>query len=309
MNKNLLTFILTLLICASASAQTDIDIKNQYKITGQIVEVSSEKAVPYTTIRVLNVRNETVTVEASDILGYFSLKVKSPGSYLIKFDAMGYGADSLTVNITESVTNIGVIKLPEGQQLTGVTVSAKKLIMKQEVDKLVYDVTNDPEAKRLKMADIMKKIPFMTINALDGKLKYLDNTISTILINGKSNEMISGGRQFPMRLIKGDVMSSIEIIMPGTKDNPGDKPILVYCRRIRNFSAINHYRHIDFKGRRLWNYQKNMGRAPKVPENYKKRYFMVFRWTNPGWNIQRTNNERHGVIDWKIRSLSGIHVV
>ncbi|MEN6619234.1 MAG: outer membrane beta-barrel family protein [Rikenellaceae bacterium] len=226
MYKNLLTFILTLLICASVSAQTDIDIKNRYKISGQIVEASSEKAVPYTTIRVLNIRKETVTVEASDILGYFSLNVKSPGSYLIKFDAMGYGTDSLTVNITEPVNNIGIIKLAEGQQLTGVTVSAKKLIMKQEVDKLVYDVTNDPEAKRLKMADIMKKIPFMTINALDGKLKYLDNTISTILINGKPNEMISGGRQFPMRLIKGDVMSNIEIIMPGTKDNPGDKPII-----------------------------------------------------------------------------------
>jgi len=234
--KILITLLLTVIICVTVSAQSDLSIKNRFRISGKIVEISSEKAVPYATIQVTNNKKETVTVEATDVLGDFTLYIKSPGSFLLKFDAMGYGADSLSVNITDPVTNIGIIKLTEGEQLTGVTVSAKKLIIKQEVDRVVYDVTNDPEAKRLKMADIMKKIPFMTFSAMDGKLKYLDNNISTILIDGKPNEMISGGRQFTMRLIKGDVMSKIEIIMPGTKDNPGERPIvnIVLARELPN---------------------------------------------------------------------------
>jgi hypothetical protein len=139
---------------------------------------------------------------------------------------MGYTSDSLTVEVKESAQDIGIVRLSEGQQLSGVTVSAKRLIMRDELDRLVYDVTQDPEAKRVKMMDIMKKIPFMAENAKDGKLQYLNDRIFTIMIDGKPNEMINGSRQFPMRLIKGDVMSRIEIILPGTKDNPGEKPIL-----------------------------------------------------------------------------------
>lgn len=226
MNKKIVTSVLLLTICLSAFARLNIDLKNKYQITGKIIEASSQKAIPYASILVFANTKDTVTVKVSDILGHFSLTVKHPGNYMMKFEAMGYGTDTLSVNVSELVTDIGVIALEEGQQLSGVIVSAQKLIMKQEIDKLIYDVTKDPEAKRLKMADIMKKIPFMTINGLDGKLKYIDNKISKILINGKPNDMISGSRQFPMHLIKGDVMKNIEIILPGTKDNPGDKPII-----------------------------------------------------------------------------------
>lgn len=84
--------------------------------------------------------------------------------------------------------------LEEGELIEGAVVSTKELVMREEIDKLLYDVTKDPEAKDLKMTDIMKKIPFMTINALDGKLNYLGENIFTIYIDGKPNEMISGRR-------------------------------------------------------------------------------------------------------------------
>jgi hypothetical protein len=240
MFKFLLTSSLSIIAFTNIFAQTDKDLKNQYKIFGKIIEASSEKGLPYATIQVFNIRKENVAIATSDILGDFILHLKKSGSYLLKFDAMGYGADSLELTISEPVNNVGIIKLVEGQQLAGVKISAKKLIMKQELDKLVYDVTNDPEAKRLKMSDIMKKIPFMSINSTDGKLKYLDNNVSIILIDGKPNDMISGARQFPMNLIKGDVMSKIEVILPGTRDNPGERPIvnIKLARELPNGYAV-----------------------------------------------------------------------
>lgn len=226
MIKHLTALLLSAIICSNIYAQTNYSVKNQYKISGKILELSDGKAVPYATIQTYNNRNQIVTAVASDTSGCFSLYVKTAGKYLLKFYAMGYAQDSLDVNVAESITDIGTVNLQVvSVQLAGVTVSAKKLIMKDEFDRLVYDVTKDPEAKRVKMSDIMKKIPFMTTNA-DGKLKYLNNNVSVILIDGKPNEMISGGRQFPMHLIKGDVMSKIEIILPNTKDNPGEKPIV-----------------------------------------------------------------------------------
>ncbi len=173
-----------------------IAISAQNHITGTIIESSNNTGISYVTIQAINLEKKYTSVATSDILGNFILSVKIKGKYKLKFDAMGYGGDSLIVDIIGPNTNIGQIKLVEGQQLNGVTVVARKLIMKDEGDRLVYNVLNDPEAKKLKMSDIMKKIPFITIDAIDGKLKYLDNKVAKITIDGKYNELINSGRQF-----------------------------------------------------------------------------------------------------------------
>ena len=205
--------------------QTGPELKNRYKITGKLRSTLSDNGVPYATVQLMDSKNKILSVVATDINGLFVIYSKSSGSHLLKFDAMGYTSDSLAVNISERIMDIGTISLAEGQQLSGVTISAKKLIMKDEGDRFVYDVTKDPEAKRVKMMDIMRKIPNLSVNA-QGKLTYLDEGISTIRINGKNNEMINGSRQFTMRLIKGDVMSRIELILPNTPENKSDKTII-----------------------------------------------------------------------------------
>ncbi|MFA5713265.1 MAG: carboxypeptidase regulatory-like domain-containing protein, partial [Bacteroidales bacterium] len=226
MVKNIALSLLLLICSATLFAQRDKDIKRGYSVVGQIVDKSDNQGIPYATIRVLDRKNVVVSVGTADVLGEFKLSLRSPGNYLLKFDAMSYGSDSLSVEVKLGTNEIGIIKLSEGHQLAGVTVTAEKLVMRQELEKLIYDVTKDPDAKRLKMADIMEKIPFMKIDGTDGKLKYLEDRVPTILIDGKPHPMISSQRQFPMRMIKGDVMKDIEIILPHTSENPTDKPII-----------------------------------------------------------------------------------
>jgi len=226
-----LAIILFLIICANLSAQPASQTKGRYKVYGKVVEratVSNDTVgigIPYATVRLLDANRAVACVAATDPNGNFTVFVKSAGNYLMRIDALGFTPDSLTVEVKEAVQDIGTIRLAEGQQLAGVTVSAKKLIMKDEGDRFVYDVTQDPEAKRVKMMDIMKKIPNLSVNA-KGKLTYLDEDIATIKINGKDNEMINSDRQFTMRLIKGDVMNRIEVILPNTPENKSDKAII-----------------------------------------------------------------------------------
>ena len=226
MIKRIAVLALFLLSLGSNSyGQTDPEQKIRYKITGKVLATSSDISVPYATVQLFDTKHKTLSVAVTDINGLFIIYAKASGSYHLKFDAMGYTSDSLAVTITESLHDIGTIRLTEGQQLTGVTVSAKRLIMKDEGDRFVYDVTQDPEAKRVKMMDIMRKVPNLSVNS-QGKLTYLDEDVYTILINGKKNEMINGTRQFTMRLIKGDVMSRIELILPNTPENKSDKTII-----------------------------------------------------------------------------------
>ncbi|MEA5004922.1 MAG: outer membrane beta-barrel family protein [Rikenellaceae bacterium] len=213
------------------SAQSASQTKEHYKIYGKVLEKSTTKddttgiGIPYATVRLLNTKGVVTNVAATDPKGGFTIFVKSSGTYLIKIDAMGYARDSLKVEVNETAQDIGTIHLAAGQQLAGVTLSAEKLIMKDEGDRLVYDVTKDPEAKRVKMMDIMKKIPNLSVNS-KGKLTYLDEDIATIKINGEDNAMVNSSRQFTMRMIKGDVMNRIEVILPNTPENKSDKAII-----------------------------------------------------------------------------------
>ncbi|MCK9629333.1 MAG: TonB-dependent receptor family protein [Bacteroidales bacterium] len=231
MTNRFLFITLLLLLCINLSAQPASQTKEHYKIYGKVVEKSTTKddttgiGIPYATVRLLNTKGIVTNVAATDPKGGFTIFVKSSGTYLIKIDAMGYARDSLKVEVNETAQDIGTFHLAAGQQLAGITLSAEKLIMKDEGDRLVYDVTKDPEAKRVKMMDIMKKIPNLSVNP-KGKLTYLDEDIATIKINGEDNAMVNSGRQFTMRMIKGDVMNRIEVILPNTPENKSDKAII-----------------------------------------------------------------------------------
>lgn len=213
-----------LLLCINVIAQQNNHA--QFKIKGLILSAETDVPLQSVGVFVINEKGDTVNYSGTSYDGRFFTSVKSEGKYLLKFSAMCFMEDSLFISIVEGINDIGIVKLYEGRELGTVKVFAQKYIMKEEVDRLIYDVTKDTNAHKIKMIDIMKKIPFMKTKGTDGKLRYLSDDIGTIFINGRPNELISGGRQYPMKYIKGDVMKTIEVILPGTKDNPSDTPII-----------------------------------------------------------------------------------
>ena len=215
---------ISLLLCINVMAQPAKNMKFQLK--GLVLSSETGTPIQSAVVFVIDEKGDTINYTGTSSVGAFLTSTKSAGRYLLKFSAMSYKEDSLFVSVIEGINDIGVVKLSEGRELDAVKVFARKYIMKEEVDRLIYDVTKDTNAHKVKMMDIMKKIPFIKVKGSDGKLKYLSDDIETIYINGRPNEMINGDRQYPMKFIKGDVMKTIEIILPGTKDNPGDIPII-----------------------------------------------------------------------------------
>ncbi len=222
MNKLLICFFMLLGINAIAQPSRI----EKFQIKGLIVAKETQEPLPNVIVLVINEKGDTINYTGTSKMGTFLTSAKKEGKYLLKFVGMGINEDSSVVTISAGINDIGVVRLSEGRELGAVKIFAQKYIMKEEVDRLIYDVTKDTSAHRVKMMDIMKKIPFMKVKGSDGKLEYLNENIWTIYINGSPSEMINGNRQYPMRYIKGDVMKTIEIIKPGTKDNPGETPII-----------------------------------------------------------------------------------
>lgn len=200
--------------------------KDKIVVQGKVVNYRDSSDVPYTIVGVESFDKKFKTSTPTDINGRFAINLSANTKYIIRLTAMGFMTDSLVVETDVKDLNLGKIALIEGETLAGTTVKARKVVMKVEEDRLVYDVSKDLDAGKVKMMDIMKRIPFMAINPKSGNLSYLDENITNITINGQKNNLISGGRQHPMKLIKGDYMKEIEVILPNTGDNPTDKPII-----------------------------------------------------------------------------------
>ena len=62
--------------------------------------------------------------------------------------------------------------------------------MKQEVDRISYDVQADPESKALTGLDMMRKVPLLSVDANDN-IKLKGNGNYKILVNGKESAMMS----------------------------------------------------------------------------------------------------------------------
>lgn len=255
MKKNKVTALLLLLFNLSfygyAFAQESTG-KDYYILQGKVVEKENDISIPYVTVRVFDTKNNSVTAVSSDDKGRYTVTLKRRGIYILKYYAMGFSEDSLYTNVTEpGILKLSDISLSSGQLLSEVRVVANRSLITQEVDKLVYDVSLDPDARKLKMADIMLKIPHMQHKIEDGNLRYLDENISTIYINGVRNDMISGSRQYPMNFIRGDVMSKIEVIMPNTAENKTDKYIvnIKLAREIPNGVAFQNTFSINTRNR------------------------------------------------------------
>lgn len=103
--------------------------------------------------------------------------------------------------------DLGKIRLKEdNEELDAAGIFAKTLI-KKESDRIVYDVSADPDAARMNMSAFMSKVPGLKMSVRNGDLEYGHIPLEKILIDDKENDMISKSRQYPMSFIKADYMS------------------------------------------------------------------------------------------------------
>jgi len=193
-------------------------------ISGLVVDAESGAEMEYVTVIAADQHGKMVTASISDKQGVFLLSLSKRGRYTLHFSFMGYTTVLQEVDFQGERMHIPTIELPKRSYEIGEVVV--KPLIRREVDRIVYDVGRDPDAAKMKMMEIMEKIPELRINPGNGNLMYEYEQISKILFSGHEEELISTRRQYPMEFIKASVMSQIEVILPGSAEYDNQKPIL-----------------------------------------------------------------------------------
>ncbi len=158
-----------------------------------------------------NAKSLKSTLSKND--GSFSFHSLKRQSYKLKVSTIGYESKTVAVPETQQgIIDLGHVMLkPSPMGLNEVSVTAAKPIVKQEVDRIAYDVQADPESKSFTVLDMLRKVPLISVDASDN-IKLKGNTNYKILINGRPSAMLAKDPAEVFKSMPAENIQKIEVI-------------------------------------------------------------------------------------------------
>lgn len=182
-------------------------------ITGTVIDSANNKPMGYVTVAIQDSKTHTgVKSGLTKEDGTFSVKAPAGKTYEAVLVFVGYGNKTIAVNGKGSDVNIGKVSLAaSSSQLKEVSVTAARPLMKQEVDRISYDIQADPDSKALSVLDMMRKVPLLTVDGNDNiQLKGSGNY--KILINGKESALVAKNPSDILKSMPATNIEKIEVI-------------------------------------------------------------------------------------------------
>jgi hypothetical protein len=155
-------------------------------VKGMVIDSVANKPLSYVTVALQDAKTQqSVKAGLTKDDGSFALKAPVGNAYQLVLVSVGYKNKVIKINSTGSDIDAGRILLsPSSSQLKEVSVTAARPMIKQEVDRIAYDVQADPDSKALSALDMMRKVPLLSVDGNDNiQLKGSGNY--KILVNGK----------------------------------------------------------------------------------------------------------------------------
>ncbi|WP_177181267.1 outer membrane beta-barrel family protein [Parapedobacter koreensis] len=182
-------------------------------LKGKVVDSADNKALEYVTI---NIRTDSTAIRSilTDAMGKFEWTGLTPGKYMLTFVAVGYETKDLPIELTNNapVLDLGDIPLAAGAEaLDEVVVTATRPIVKQDIDRLTYDVQADPESKILTALDLLRKVPLLSVDG-DENVLLQGNANYRIFINNKPSDMIARNPKEVLKAMPAESIQKIEVI-------------------------------------------------------------------------------------------------
>ena len=185
------------------------DIK-KIKISGKIVEKSSNLPLEYATIRFTDfTTNKVVTGGITNPSGEFTIEI-NPGVYNISYEFISFKTLEVKQKTLNESSNLGIIALEdESKKLEEVVIRLEKTTVEIKLDKKIYNVGKDIMVKGGTVSDVLDNVPSVSVD-VEGKVSLRGNENVTILIDGKPSNAINISDA--LRLIPADAVDKIEVV-------------------------------------------------------------------------------------------------
>lgn len=201
--------VLWLLFCLLINGMS---LAQQWQIKGRILDKETGEPLPYASVFLQKLPLwELVKGCVSDEQGYFVMSTPS-GKQVLSVKYLGYALWSKGIEEGEDTTiDLGNIFLqPSSQELDIVMV---KPLVEQSVDKIIYNLSSDPDREKLSLSEILGKVPM--IKTLPNGNFFIDSPDKKFLIvrNGKRDALFSGNVQDILKQLPAMGFSTVRLLL------------------------------------------------------------------------------------------------
>ncbi len=165
----------------------------------------TEKAIAYTT---------------SDEDGRFFQRLDGSGHYELLFSGIGRkpARRSFTIPAQRDTLDLGDILIQDDvETLSAGVVVAQRNLVKMEVDKMTYNVSDDVDSKTSTVLDMLRKVPMVSVDGQDN-ITVNGSSSFQVYVDGKPNQMMSQNASTIFKMMPASTIKNIEVITnPGVK--------------------------------------------------------------------------------------------
>ncbi len=213
--KKLLLSLVAVIFSLAVSAQS-----GNFHAEGIVKDSLTGMAEPFVTLRLMKVGQERpVAVAASDENGRFKIGTTKAGTYELQVSTIGKTTLKRKVTLSSAKTlNLGTLLLTDASNALGeATVTAQKVVVKAEVDRIGYSMKDDPDAQTNTLLEMLRKVPMVQVDGEDN-IQVNGSSSFKVYVNGKPNQMMSSNPSLILKNYPASAVKKVEVVTdPGAK--------------------------------------------------------------------------------------------
>lgn len=216
-----LVTLLILLTCTQLLTAQQKE-STSFQIQGILLDSITRQGEPYATIKVARKESpqKAVKMLVSDMNGKFKERVPGSGSFLLIITSVGRTTITrpFTASQGEKLIDFGTMLVSDASNELGqIEVVAQKPLVKADVDKIEYNIQDDPDSQSNSLLEMLRKVPLVTVDGEDN-IKVNGSSSFKVYINGRPNNMMSNNPTEVLKSMPANSIKHIEVIT-----NPGPK--------------------------------------------------------------------------------------
>jgi ferric enterobactin receptor len=188
-------------------------------VEGRVTDSLTTEPMLAATVSLTDRETGTVVTGAlTDPEGEFTITGIAPGFYDIGITFIGYQEMKLSnIELSDDISLGTILLSPSDVSLDEVMIVSNKAVIENRFDKIVYNVSSDATSEGTLAIDVLRKVPFVTVDA-NGGVELQGNSNIRFLINGKTSSIFGNNLADALASIPASQIRSIEAIT-----NPGAK--------------------------------------------------------------------------------------
>ncbi|MEL6846047.1 MAG: TonB-dependent receptor, partial [Bacteroidota bacterium] len=205
--KRLLLLGLCLSILGGAASQNA-----SFQLSGRILDAETDQGIGFVQLKLLQLADSSfVSGAISEAGGEFRVTVPRDGEYLLESLAEGYEPQVQTIQAFREAAELPAIRLAvKSSTLSTVEISAEKSLVELDLDKRVYNVSQDLSNQGASAAEILGNLPSVSLSP-EGQVRLRGSSDVRILIDGKPSGLIGQDGE-GLAQLQGTLIESVEVI-------------------------------------------------------------------------------------------------